>query len=1421
MSSFHGIKGVGGPAVHERLPQDEYGQEGKRIRTKPNGIGQDHYQPALGRSESVKRKISGQGYGSARIGPDDRSHQLQSPSEQMYGRGHRRDTTTIITTITTTKNNTRNLEKNNHHHHHNKGSSVKGPVRWKRPIMNGFLQQQQQDQSLERAESAFSTGWPTFRNRIPNGSVEPDRDEAQESVNQYPHNQSLINGNGGEPMTLRELLDNPEKRIEALRRSRSSQASEQPQQQQQQQRGLNGTPQDHGRTFQPTTHTSSNRVPQTQERPTMNGLSRAPNTSFGHPRTDVSTRPTFSFQQNNTTGSNINSSPGDYKLQLPTERQRRDLYHSSSYSPSEYSQDDPEEEEGEHDQDTVEFTQNTGISGRAVEPSETSQPFEAQGRSPIPPRGTGTRNTQVQSQPPSQPQHQTQPRSNDARNGQDHRGDTKDDSFEACVAERRAKRRGEPLTAIPETNVAPTTTTPRDFPVRPAPASKLEHGRGLHLDDLLSPRHDRPPQEQRPKQQHPPQPPKSADTSTHNGGPLISGFPGADVPVQNNLTEHDHLFLEFSDGLGEGQTLKHVLGNLKGMIRELKRENRRLMKKNQQLEKKHEKQKKQLERSKKTNEKLSQRRDGRLDTGDAAANNARLTPQQVAAMKEEEESSHRIASQQQKLDEINRKSDAVKRMLEEVKKQLGESDPLFMMDADSDETDDDNEEEDESASSSDESDEGDNAEDMSEGLYRSDDSRGRTIQERFQTSPARASPSTHQRSAKFTSGSSSKAKGSQRSRALEDRVEDSHSPGRGRSKSTRKARSRSVTISPEYHRIVEKLGEVHIHNHLHYGGDTKTGSSSPALGSRQVMEDSRPVHRDHNIPTTEFSPDVYRSTLGSAPWPSQHTQSNPDLLNVPSSFSRGAHHAPSSPTQRPHPTDRHSNPTIVEPPPHSALRSSLQEAEQPPPSPAPPAPRVVDGPEVDASNDPKDHSPILVRASSGRSRGHVKFGDSQIHESTAAAISSALRNKKISIDLLRIKSMCKNHDPKRCIVCRSGNENGHQPAQSSSEGHSPKPADSNTGDKLSTARFTLSEVSTQPGSEPHPVRTRHHGTKSAEETASEDSSDEEEEEPGQSSGQDQDEESSESRLVDKRRSRASDQKKPSQPLPTEKTKSRRVEDGAHHNHNNDLTPEQQLHRAIAELTEDCQRVQKSYYQLSRKGKGKKVEENDDHPGAVADGKEGRRERLTVQQRQLQESADSLAEKMENAIRLKEQCLQERHRQEQEARTGRSGNVSGSGSLSREPRVKDNVPKDDGKKRHAPPVPNSNGSHNGKNVRENDTDEPERGTSSTKRTEGPNPAAARDGQDNTQTAPRSKDHQKEQRSLQRGKGGKVGTGGDGSNHERNENKHEEDKRSDGDRDRHTKKDAAVDQEQVPVRSKLKEPEGYRHRLTSEIRLPKLR
>jgi hypothetical protein len=138
------------------------------------------------------------------------------------------------------------------------------------------------------------------------------------------------------------------------------------------------------------------------------------------------------------------------------------------------------------------------------------------------------------------------------------------------VAECRARRKGEALGEMQTTvyitgsSVVPEVVLPRNPSPRPtAPVHRLDRGTSLAVEDLASPTHftfgtqqPRHHQEQRLTQQ--PQGSRQPDSSPLHEQQLTTDFPTlstADLPVQqNNLTEHEKLFIELSEGLGEGQS---------------------------------------------------------------------------------------------------------------------------------------------------------------------------------------------------------------------------------------------------------------------------------------------------------------------------------------------------------------------------------------------------------------------------------------------------------------------------------------------------------------------------------------------------------------------------------------------------------------------------------------------------------------------------------------------------------------------------------------------------------------------------------------------------------------------------------------------------------------------------------------------------
>ncbi|KAF9936287.1 hypothetical protein BGZ65_002567 [Modicella reniformis] len=862
-------------------------------------------------------------------------------------------------------------------------------------------------------------------------------------------------------------------------------------------------------------------------------------------------------------------------------------------------------------------------------------------------------------------------------------------------------------------------------------------------------------------------------------------FPATQEPTQQ-IAKHDDQFLELAGILGEGQAVKNVFGTHKAMIRQLKRELRALAKKNKKLEKRYEKQTRELERAKKANERHSQFKNVRPhhNGGETRIGHTGSSSQQAAAVKAEQE---QRAVQQQGIEANNKQSAELKRMLEEIKNQIGESDPLFLLDSDSTD-DDENDDDDEESGSESESEESDhqgdqhNAEEgpSTTAIHRSRDDEENTAQGRSQRSPSatRRSPSTKPcSSSKISLNSSSKARDRQTSKGVtkDQKEEDLHISKRDPTHGTS---THSVSPSQEVHRIMEKMGELHIHNHIHYGNDDLRAS----------------LHRVENSSGTPQ--DVHSSSTGSGIKSSERGGGGlaiHDPLNT----------QPSSSSSR------------------GVLHQSL-------PSDQRPGSRTENGPTEDMDDDSDSYQPFRIRAPRVSSGRNAKFGDSPLQELPTAITS-------------RILAMRKRHDPKKCIVCRSNNDDG-----ASLDQQHPWELPSVRGKSAATVRFGQSKSGT-PAAETQMGRSHNvtslTGARSADADAAELS------DPSISASDET--ESSESHLVDNRRTRnrnrsndPSNYKRSMKQLSSTRQKSRRLEDDDDHlqQREGNLTPEQRLHRVIGELKEEVQQYRRSYLELSKdpktlrsslpvpgtngnvggggggssRRKGKRKSKDDhlvpstpptDRNGAWLEGsKERQRQMMTLEQ--LQVSADGLAERVEEAMRLHDHYLQERHKQDNEKRKGKNVSTSGHNSEFRESRPKDGSIKYDHRKGK------QEASFSDASDNEAKDTHMKRDTGTSEQMEDQK-ADIRTNRDSAINIARPKDrlHRERRPSPQ---------GGDGGNHDRNEDMYDGDerRRAEGDRGHHRKhlEGATADREQG--RRKLKEPEGYRHRVTSEIRVPKL-
>ncbi|KAF9172602.1 hypothetical protein BGX20_005269 [Mortierella sp. AD010] len=862
-----------------------------------------------------------------------------------------------------------------------------------------------------RVGSAFSTGWPSIGGRDTESQQDPDL--------------SSVDGKRtGEFLTIRDIIDSKELRdqFSEMRRSQNSSFDMQYQQHRPQE-------QDHDllNRGRPQTRDSAKSNPATElsmdksllEKEFQEKLDAAipvPDYSKAVP----SRQSVVSDQQ--TPASRVIAPPidgrPDYRS-LATRQKREKRYHSS-YSPSDFSQDEDEEDEDEEEeeQDTAELQRtvrpgNPTTSKPQPEPVTPSVPAPFSTHQPPPqtlPVG-GIKDTQ----PNAQPQHR---KLMDDLDDRDYDNEEKI-SFEREVAIARAKRKlgastdnrnagaGVSSGVQPTNGSAPPITT----------ASRLDHGRDLALEDLVSPTKYNfgARQQQQQQQQTGPSIEDKANWRSNPTFPLLSN--PEDLNQMNAFTGHEDQFIRLAESLGEGQAVASVLGTLKAMIRELKSDKKTLQK---ALRKKQ----KEAERMRKANEKLSRTNDRQVSHSAEPRHGKGRAPDSPNPEVREQET--RRTGIQHEVDKGERSVEALQRRIDELENQRveiqrrervraeEEADLLYLLNSGNDDDDeDDDETETESESSSEESNE-----------YVQTDERGGAYRRGPDSPSYYEAPHQHQRmlskrqsSARVSSDSSSKAK-------RERRKPDAYRPsGYERSKSNRRS-TRSKSANPENRRVVEKVEEVHIHHHVHYGEGSSDAQQASSSRSRTINGDRPNPHQsDDGFGITE---DMHRLRIGTGFRP--RISATEDRLDIPPFSSRKAL-SRSLPGQRSH-LERYSE-TVM--------------ADQRPPNPQPrrhhTEPRTVHGFGTSQQAGPILHGeqeeryrPFRVRSSGAlniqgsrsksNTRDDIRSGRSRVQQLTAALSNPTLRQKKVSIDLQRILSLLKTHDPTRCTVCCNGGDVG-------------------------------------------------------------------------------------------------------------------------------------------------------------------------------------------------------------------------------------------------------------------------------------------------------------------------------------------------------------------------------------------------------------
>ncbi|KAG0379419.1 hypothetical protein BGX24_000508 [Mortierella sp. AD032] len=717
-----------------------------------------------------------------------------------------------------------------------------------------------------------------------------------------------------------------------------------------------------------------------------------------------------------TASSNIRES--DFRKLLPSERQRRELY-SSSYSPSNFSSADEVEEEEEelddNDNDEDEEEQNT------VEHKGSDIPRITQTPPPPPPQ------PQPLQRPPNPTSTLNQRRVelNGRRNnsqahdaGYESAGDL---SFEREVAIARAKRE---LGASQDNGrVRPNGTVTK--------ASRLDHGRDLVLEDLASPvRHDFGEDQ---GDQH------SLRLGEQAAVTVGQGPRGRAEPHYPAMTAEER-FIELAGSLGEGQAVASVLGTLKGMIRQLKLEKRSSMSAVRTLKKDLKQAQRELRRTCKANEKLSKaksvpltHRSGSKHDKDMKQDLENATPRSKRNQSQEEkEQERKNAVIQREKERAERDLRALQKQLDALEKQKEtmqkkerlraeeEADLLFLIESDGD----DDEDEDDNVDTESESDSDSESEDESFRIQNGSVTSERNDRDTpLVDARARRDPKSKRRS---PSKGTSTADGKDMSRYRTD----SHRT-RDRTRPTGQTTgSRSKSAHPDTRNQVDKVEEVHIHHHVYYNDadvddvlnprPRAINGAQPRLHHSTSRLDDRFSGQEDGLLANDAGFNFYR-----------RGSTHPGQLEKPAA--RKSMLSRSFPGQRMHASQRFEataeevNPSLLPPPrrhqthPHMVNWEGHGNGQQ------------SLGSDVPAHKDGEAYplyrqGPQVISTTQGSTRMVTRvqhgFGlrSAGTHGLTIPLKNSSSQRKKISIDLQRILSLLKKHDPRRCTVCCNGGD---------------------------------------------------------------------------------------------------------------------------------------------------------------------------------------------------------------------------------------------------------------------------------------------------------------------------------------------------------------------------------------------------------------
>ncbi|KAG0328652.1 hypothetical protein BGZ99_004922 [Dissophora globulifera] len=885
-------------------------------------------------------------------------------------------------------------------------------------------------------ETAYSTRWPPHHShhsrRHHDTDFDQDQDQNQPRYQQLPRQHEHDNGrdlainggrrdSGGGTLTIRSILDSEDFRnqISELRRSQNSNLD------QGHDRALGGVT---GRATRRRSSSASVHAPLPASIP-----ARASNLPLQKSPREI-----------------------DFRANIQSPDQDDDEDGESNYNNESNGQfHQHREEDQEQEQDTVEL-KRTVRPGRQAElpltlPVPLSSPKSAQiprlHHRPIDPLPSTSKLDHQHQRPPAL---SSAGRSSHVGRGLDENlgYDDGEISFDREVAIARAKRElNASMDKQPLTSSVPRGSTGSLAPSM-AMTSRLDHGRDLALEDLVSPtifdsearfaQHHQQYQPQLPEQQHtqqrhrPQHPMHGLDETTGQQERRVRA-PAANQhmlsivedPSQLGMAirqdDYDDHFFEHAGTLGEGQAVTTVLGTLKAMIRQGKSDKRELMRTIKALQKDIRKKAKEIERMRRANEKLSTRRmDSKAGKERVPQEEQEKESQKVGAQRAKDEMERQLHALQSRID----KMEAQRAQIRELERRRAdeEADLLYLMNSGSDD-DDNSEDEDTPSGTESESEESDQSEDASAGQdlkahhTRRRDSvsrRGRSV------SPphSRRSPLTkRQVEAKASRNGMRKhratSRDAQRTEALASSSQQTGTasarlrPGLDRKVSL----SRSKSVGPELTHLVEKVEEVHIHHHVHYGGngDGNNNNSNDKDGTTTV---TAPRRGDGEAAASE---DAQRFR------PQRRRSATQEHLDIPHSEARSAL-SRSLPDHGAHTTERHAGALTAEP-------QQLNERPQSHRQHADARPSMASGSQSDRA---ASSAPLSQRIDVDGEEGYQPFRiraqgtpESRVKALTAALMNPSSKQKKFRFDLQRVLSLRKAHNPSRCTVCCNGDGQEH------------------------------------------------------------------------------------------------------------------------------------------------------------------------------------------------------------------------------------------------------------------------------------------------------------------------------------------------------------------------------------------------------------